>query len=187
MKKEVKAMGGIFPMPVLMISTFNPDGSVDVMNAAWGTMVSVDKVALNLSESHRTVANIKERGGFVVSIADAPHVVEADFFGVVSGKKDPEKFSKSGMTYTKSELVDAPIVNEFPVAMECEFVEYQDGENGLGVIGKVLRVLADEEKIRGENVDIDLLDAIAFDPYTSGYYKVGSRVGTAFSDGNKLR
>ena len=174
-------------MPVLLIATFNEDGTVNVMNAAWGTMVSRDIVALNLTETHTTVQNIKARKGFVVHIADAKHVTEADWFGVVHGNKEPEKFAKSGMTYEKSALVDAPVINELPVAMECEFMEYQDGDTGLGVIGKVLRTSVEEANIKDGKVDVDSLEAIAFDPYTHGYYKVGDRVGDAFKDGLKLK
>ena len=187
MKKQIKTTEAIFPMPVLLISTFNEDGSVDVMNAAWGTMLDRDMVALNLTETHKTVQNIKARKGFVIHIADAKHVVEADYFGVVSGSKEPEKFRKSGLTYTKSDLVDAPIVNEFPIAMECEFVEYQNDDTGLGVIGKVMRTSVEESVMKDGKVDIDALEAIAFDPYTLGYYKVGGRVGDAFKDGSKLK
>lgn len=187
MKTQIKTTEAIFPMPVLLISTFNEDGSVDVMNAAWGTMLDRDKVALNLTETHKTVENIKARKGFVVHIADAKHVVEADYFGVVSGSREPEKFAKSGMTYTKSELVDAPIINELPIAMECEFIEYQSDDTGLGVIGKVVRTSVEEANIKDGKVDIDSLEAISFDPYTHGYYKVGGRVGEAFKDGLKLK
>ncbi len=187
MKQPIKTTEAIFPMPVLLISTFNEDGSVDVMNAAWGTMLDRDKVALNLTETHKTVQNIKARGGFVVHIADAKHVVEADWFGVVSAKKEPEKFAKSGMTWEKSDLVDAPVINELPIAMECSFVEYQSDDTGLGVIGKVLRTSVEEACLRDGKVDIDSLEAIAFDPYTHGYYKVGCRVGDAFADGLKLK
>lgn len=187
MKKQIKTTEAIFPMPVLLISTFNEDGSVDVMNAAWGTMLERDMVALNLTETHKTVENIKARKGFVIHIADAKHVVEADYFGVVSGNKEPEKFAKSGMTYTKSELVDAPIINELPIAIECEFVEYQSDDTGLGVIGKVVRTSVEEEILKDDKIDIDALDAIAFDPYTHGYYRVGGRVGEAFKDGLKLK
>lgn len=186
MKKQIKTTEAIFPMPVLLISTFNEDGSVDVMNAAWGTMLDRDMVALNLTETHRTVENIKARKGFVIHIADAKHVVEADFFGVVSGHKDPEKFKKSGLSFTKSELVDAPIINELPIAMECEFVEYQNDDTGLGVIGKVVRTSVEEANLIDGKVDIDSLEAITFDPYTHGYYKVVGRVGEAFRDGLKL-
>ncbi len=187
MKKQIKAKGAIFPMPVLLISTFNEDGTVDVMNAAWGTMVDRELVALNLSETHRTVENIKARGGFVIHFADVRHVVEADWFGVVSGRNEPEKFARSGMTYEKSALVDAPIINELPLAMECEFVEFQSDATGLGVIGRVLRTSVEESAVKDGAVDIDALEAIAFDPYTHGYYKVGGRVGEAFRDGLKLK
>ena len=186
MKKEIKTTEAIFPMPVLLISTYNEDGSVDVMNAAWGTMLERDRVALNLTETHKTVKNIKERKGFVVHIADAKHVVEADFFGIASGNTMKDKFEKSGLTATKSDLVDAPVINELPIAMECEFIEYQSDETGIGVIGKVLRTSVEEANLSGNKVDIDSLEAIAFDPYTHGYYKVSGRVGEAFSDGKKL-
>ena len=187
MRKNIKTTEAIFPMPVLMIATYNEDGSVDVMNAAWGTMLERDHVILNLTETHKTVKNIKEREAFTVSIADANHVVEADYFGVVSGNNTPNKFEKSGLTATKSEVVDAPIVNEFPICMECEFVEYQDNEFGCGVVGKVVNVTADEKVMTNDQVDITKVNAIAFDPYTHGYYKVTERVGEAFKDGLKLK
>lgn len=187
MKKQIKTTEAIFPMPVLLISTFNEDGSVDVMNAAWGTMLERDMVALNLTETHKTVQNIKDRKGFVIHIADAKHVVEADYFGVVSANKEKDKFKKSGLTYEKSDLVDAPVISEFPIAMECEFIEYQSDETGLGVIGKVLRTSVEEDKMKDGKVDIDALEAISFDPYTHGYYKVSGRVGDAFKDGLKLK
>lgn len=187
MKKQIKTTEAIFPMPVLLISTFNDDGTVDVMNAAWGTMLDRDMVALNLTETHTTVKNIKARKGFVVHIADVKHVAEADWFGVVHGANEPDKFKKSGMSYVKSDLVDAPVINELPIAMECEFVEYQSDATGLGVIGKVLRTSVEEKNIKNGKVDVDSIEAIAFDPYTHGYYKVGGRVGDAFKDGLELK
>lgn len=186
MKKQISTTEAIFPMPVLLIATYNEDGTVDVMNAAWGTMLSRDMVALNLTESHKTVENIKARKGFVIHIADEKHVVEADHFGIVSGRNDKEKFAKSGMTFTKAANVDAPVINELPIAVECEFVEYQGGSRGIGVIGKVAAVYAEEELLKDGKPDIDALGAIAFDPYTHGYYKVSGRVGEAFKDGTKL-
>lgn len=187
MRKSIKTTEAIFPMPVLMIASYNEDDSIDVMNAAWGMMLSRDMVVLNLSESHKTVKNIKKRKAFTLSIADSKHVKEADYFGVVSGNNDPDKFAKSGMTATKSENVDAPIINEFPICLECEFIEYQDDEYGCGVVGKIVNVTADESVMKGDNVDIDLLSAIAFDPYTHGYYEVTKRVGEAFKDGLVLK
>ena len=108
-------------MPVLMVATYNEDGSVNVMNAAWGTMQERDTVALNLTESHKTVKNIKARGAFTVSIADAAHVVEADYFGVESGNKVTDKFARSGLTASKAQNVDAPVINECPLCLECKF------------------------------------------------------------------
>ena len=187
MRKNIKTTEAIFPMPVLMIATYNEDGTVNVMNAAWGTMLERDQVILNLTETHKTVKNIKQRKAFTVSIADANHVVEADYFGVVSGNIVQNKLENSGLTFTKSENVDAPIINEFPICMECEFIEYQNGQYGCGVIAKVVNVTADESIMKGDNIDISLVNAIAFDPYTHGYYKIGERVGNAFNDGLKLK
>lgn len=174
-------------MPVLMVATYNEDGSVNVMNAAWGTMQQRDTVALNLTETHKTVKNIKARGAFTVSIADAAHVAEADYFGVVSGNNVTNKFERSGLTASKSEVVDAPIINEFPLCLECEFIEYQSNEYGCGVIGKVVKVTADESVMEGDHLNLSLVNAIAFDPYTHGYYRVTERVGEAFQDGLKLK
>ncbi len=186
MRKNIKKTDGIFPMPVLMVATYNEDGSVNVMNAAWGMMLKRNVITLNLSETHKTVKNIKARGAFTVSIADEAHLVEADYFGVVSGNNTPDKFLKSGMTATKSEYVDAPVINEFPICMECEFIEYQDGEYGCGVVGKVVNTTADESVLNGDQVEIAKVSAIAFDPYTHGYYKVAERVGEAYQDGLSL-
>ena len=187
MRKSIKTTEGIFPMPVLMVSTYNEDGSIDVMNAAWGMMMDRNIVALNLTETHKTVKNIKERKAFTISIADSKHVAEADYLGIVSGNNTPNKFENTKLTAIKSENVDAPIINEFPICMECEFIEYQDDEYGAGVIGKVVNVSVDENVVDGEKVDIEKVNAISFDPYTHGYYKVGERVGDAFKDGMKLK
>ncbi len=183
MRKNIKTTEAIFPMPVLMIATYNEDGSVNVMNAAWGTMLERDQVILNLTETHKTVQNIKKRKAFTFSIAESNHFVEADYIGVVTGKNTPHKFENSGLTATKSANVDAPIINEFPICLECEFIEY--GE--CGVIGKVVNTTADESVLNGDAVDISKVSAIAFDPYTHGYYKVTERVGEAFKDGLKLK
>ena len=174
-------------MPVLMVATYNEDGSVNVMNAAWGTMQERGNVVLNLAETHKTVKNIKARGAFTVSIADAAHVVEADYFGVESGNRVLKKFENSGLTASRSEILDAPVINEFPLCLECEFIEYQNGKYGCGVIGKVVNVTADESVIVDGKIDMSLVNAIAFDPYTHGYYKVTERVGEAFKDGLQLK
>ena len=187
MRIKLNITEGIFPMPVLMVATYNEDGSVNVMNAAWGTMQERNIVALNLTETHKTVKNIKARGAFTVSIADAAHVAEADYFGVESGNRAADKLAQSGLTASRAETVDAPVINEFPICLECEFMEYQDGKYGCGVIGKVVNVTADESVMENGKINMSLVNAIAFDPYTHGYYKVTERVGEAFRDGLKLK
>ena len=157
MRVKVNNSDGIFPMPVLMIATYNEDGSVNVMNAAWGSMQARGHVVLKLTETHKTVENIKARGAFTVSIADAAHMVEADYFGIESGNDVPDKFERSGMTASKAEHVDAPIINEFPLCLECEFIEYQGGEYGCGVIGKVVNVTADESVLVNGQLDMSLV------------------------------
>lgn len=160
MRKTLDLTEGIFPMPVLMVATYNEDGSVNVMNAAWGTMQERGNVALNLTETHKTVKNIKERKSFTVSIADAAHIVEADYFGVVSGNNDNKKFEKSGLIASKSDVVDAPVINEFPICMECEFIEFQGEGYGCGVIGKVVRITADDSVMNGDKTDMSLVNAL---------------------------
>ncbi len=174
-------------MPVLMVATYNEDGSVNVMNAAWGTMQERGNVALNLTQTHKTVKNIMANGAFTVSIADAAHVVEADYFGVVSGNNVSNKFENSGLTASRAETVNAPVINEFPLCLECEFIEYQSEGYGCGVIGKVVNVTADESVMVDGKIDMSLVNAVAFDPYTHGYYKVTERVGEAFKDGLQLK
>lgn len=187
MKKTLKQPQSNFPMPVLMVATYNDDGSVDVMNAAWGTMQDFGIIALQLDEKRKTVKNIKARKGFTISLADAKHCKEADYFGLVSGNNTPDKFERSGLTATPSELVDAPIINEFPVVFECEFIEYQDDEYGMGVIGRIVRTAVEEEMFDGDKLDVSKLQAIAFDPFTNGYYLVSERVGEAFKEGLALK
>jgi flavin reductase (DIM6/NTAB) family NADH-FMN oxidoreductase RutF len=188
MRKDLGIKQAIFPMPVLMIATYNEDGSVDCMNAAWGMMGSMNTVALNLTESHKTVKNIKQRKAFTVSIADSAHVAESDYLGIVSGNNVKDKFERSGLTAIKSNFVDAPIIEDYPITMECEFIEYQDEEHGCGVIGKIVNVSADESVLdENGNIIIEKLNAIMYDPFNYGYYKVGEKVGQAFSDGNKLK
>lgn len=184
MKKSIRTTEAIFPMPVLMVATYNDDETIDVMTAAWGTMLERNQVILNLTESHKTVKNIRKRKAFTVSIANAKNVVEADYLGMVSGNNTSDKFEKSGLTAIKSEHVDAPVINEFPICIECELL---DGESDWGIVGKVVGTLVDEEVMKNDQVDIQLVEAIAFDPYTHGYYKVTERVGNAFQDGLQLK
>lgn len=188
MRKNLGIKPAIFPMPVLMIATYNEDNSVDVMNAAWGMMVDNNVIALNLAETHKTVKNIKARGAFTVSIADVTHLKEADYFGIVSSNKVKEKFLRTNLIASKSERVDAPIIEEFPITMECKFLEYQDNAYGCGVIGEIVNVSALEEVIDENNkVNPTKINALIYEPFNHGYYSVGKKVGNAFKDGQDLK
>ena len=144
MKKDLGVQPAIYPMPVLMIATYNDDDSVDVMNMAWGGICARDMVALNISRGHKTTKNIEQRGAFTLSIADVAHLDESDYFGIASGNKVADKFERTGMTATKSSRVDAPVVDQYPITLECSVVEMQEQPYGLRVLGKIENVLADE-------------------------------------------
>ena len=184
MRKNLKTVPAIFPMPVLMIATYNEDGSVDVMNAAWGMAYDYSQIKLNISEEHKTTQNIRRTGCFTVSLADTAHIVESDYLGIASGNDVKDKFEKTGMKAIKSEHVNAPIIEDYPVCMECKAVEI-DGE--YGVLGEIVNLSIDEEYLdENGNPDISKMNTIAYDPFSHGYYEVTKKVGQAFSDGKKL-
>lgn len=175
----------MFPMPVLMIATYNEDNTVNVMNMAWGGICAKNMVALNIDEGHKTAQNIKERLAFTLSIADTQHVKEADFFGIVSGNKMADKFERSGLHAVKSNKVDAPVIEEFPLTLECRVVDIQACD-GFRVVGEIINTLADE-KVIGENGKVDplRLNALVFDTFQGGYYAIGQKIGQAWSSGTK--
>lgn len=161
MKKELGVHPYLFPMPVLMIATYGENGKVDVMNMAWGGICGENMVSLNIEEEHKTTENIKKRGAFTLSIADIPHLEAADFFGIASGNKMDDKFERSGLTEVKSEKVDAPIVQEFPLTLECKVVEDKMEVYGHHVIGEIVGVLA-EESVLDEKGKVDPTKLNAF-------------------------
>ena len=186
MKKNLGAEGELFPQSVFIVASYGEDGTPNAMNVAWAGECTRKEVCINIGD-HKTTENIVARGAFTVAPADAAHVVEADYFGIETGNRVTDKLGRAGLTASKAETVDAPVVNEFPVCLECEFIEYQADEYGLGVIGRVKNVTADERVMADGKIDISKINAIAFDPYTHGYYKVTERVGEAFKDGLKLK
>lgn len=187
MKKDLGINPYLFPMPVLMIATYGEDGKVDVMNMAWGGICAENMVALNIDENHKTAKNLKAKGAFTLSIADIDHIEAADFFGIASGNSMPDKFERSGLHAVKSDKVDAPIVEEFPVTLECRVAELQQGKHGFRVLGEIVNVLADE-KVLDESGKVDplKLNAFVFDQFQHGYYKIGEKVGQAWSSGKSL-
>ena len=187
MKKDLGVKDYAFPMPVLMIATYCDDGTVDVMNMAWGGICAENMVSLNIGEEHKTSENIKKRGAFTLSIADIPHIEAADFFGIASGNKMPDKFARTGFTAVKSEKVDAPIVEEFPLTLECRVVEAKQEVYGFHVIGEIVGVLAEDSVLDEKGkVDPTKLNAFVFDQFQSGYYAIGEKVGQAWHTGAGL-
>ena len=187
MKKSLGVKPYLFPMPGLMIATYGEDGTVDVMNMAWGGICASNLVALNIDEDHKTAENIKKRGAFTLSIADVDHLAEADFFGIATANKMPDKFARSGLHAVKSEYVDAPVVEEFPITLECKVAQLQNADGNFRVVGEIVNVLA-EEKVLDEQgkVDPTKLGAFVFDQFQSGYYAIGEKVGQAWHSGAKL-
>ncbi len=187
MKKDLGVKPYLFPMPVLMIATYGEDGEVDVMNMAWGGICAENMVALNIDEDHKTSENIKKRGAFTLSVADVPHIEAADFFGIATGNKMKDKFERSGLHARKSSRVDAPIVEEFPLTLECKVAECQHTAYGFRVLGEIVNVLADEQVLdeKGRVVP-SKLNAFVFDQFQSGYYAVGEKVGQAWNSGKGL-
>lgn len=184
MRKDLKIVPAVFPMPVLMIATYNEDGSVDVMNAAWGMAYDFKQIKLNISEEHKTTKNIRRTGCFTVSLATTETLVESDYFGIASGNDVKDKFEKTGMKAVKSEHVNAPIIEDYPVCMECKAVEV-DGE--YGVLGEIVNLSIDEKYLdENGNPNLEKMNTIAYDPFSHGYYEVTKKVGQAFSDGKKL-
>ena len=182
MKKDLGTKPFIMPMPVLIIGTYNEDGSADAMNAAWGTLCSMNTVALYLSAGHKTVVNIRAREAFTVAIADEANMIPADYVGLVSAHTESKKIEKSGFTVTKSNRVNAPVIEELPLTLECE-LDYIDEKSGC-VYGKILNVVADEKVLdESGNVDLNRLNPISYDPASRSYFTMGKKVGKAFGAG----
>ena len=186
MRKNFGSKTYLYPQPVIIIASYDENGNVDAMNAAWGGISDYDKISICLSEEHKTVSNILYSKAFTVSVATAKYVKECDYFGVVSANNNPNKFKKSGMHASKSEFVNAPIIDELPLTLECQLVEF-NRETGI-MTGKIVNVSADES-ILGENGKIDpqKLEPITFDAVNNAYLKIGEKVGNAFRDGLSLR
>ena len=187
MRKNLGKVPAVYPMPMLMVAAYDEAGTVNVMNAAWGMICDMDKIALFIDEEHRTTKNIRAVGAFTVSIADRAHMDAADFFGIASGNDMADKFARTGYHAAKSGYVNAPVIEEFPVAMECELAEIVETENLHAVVGRIVNVSADE-RVLDENGKIapEKLDALIFDQFRAGYYVSGEKVGEAWNAGRKL-
>ena len=187
MKKDFGVKPYLFPMPAYMIGTYNEDDTVDVMMMAWGGICATDMVALNLEEEHKTVANIRARGAFTLAIPGADTLEASDFLGIASANKMADKFARTGLHAVRSGRVDAPVIEEYPVTLECVVEKLEEEPYGLRVLGRIVNVLVDERVLDEKGrIDAGKLDAFLFDQMRSGYYAVGEKIGQAWHSGAGL-
>lgn len=173
-----------YPQPVWIIATYDENGTPDAMNAAWGGISEENEVSVCLSTEHKTCLNFEKTGAFTVSMADADHVAGCDYVGIASGNDTPDKFEKAGFTATKSSLVNAPIINELAVCMECRVIEYN--KDTCILRGEILNVSVDEKAMTDGKVDIMKVKPICFDPFNNTYNIMGEVVGTAWGSGTEI-
>lgn len=186
MRKNFGVKPWCYPQPVFILAAYDKDGVPNAMNVAWGGIHYDDQIAMCISDNHKTTENILASKAFTVSMADKKHLVACDYVGVVSGNKVADKFKRAGFTATKSEFVNAPVINELPMTLECELISY-DPET-CALIGRILNVSADESVLDEKGkIDPSKLQAITFDPVHNTYLELGSKVGKAFGDGLALR
>ena len=185
MRKNFGAKAILYPMPVLIIGTYDENGKPNAMNAAWGGISEEKEISICVDDGHKTAKNVAARGAFNVSIADAENVVACDYVGIVSGNSESDKIEKAGWHVNKSEFVDAPLFDELPMALECKLISYD--EETCRLVGEIINICADE-RILDDNGKIDLskFSPITYDPVHHTYRKLGDVVGKAFSDGLKL-
>ena len=185
MRKNFGAKPVCYPQPVFIIATYDENGLPNAMNAAWGGISEEKEISICVSNDHKTAKNLMARGAFTVSMADAAHVVECDYVGVVSGNKVPDKLERCGFHADKSEFVDAPVIRELPMALECKVISY-DPET-CRLVGEIVNVSAEESILTNGKIDPQKLRPITFDPVNNAYLVLGEVVGKAFSDGLKLK
>ena len=186
MRKNLKAKAYIYPLPVLIVGTYDENGVPNAMNAAWGTVCDTAQVAIVLSASHKTVKNLLKTKAFTVAVADANNVLPADYVGVVSANDVPDKLTKTGWHIQKSQFVNAPIIEDLPLVLECKLVSY-DTDTEI-CIGEVVNVSVDES-VLDENgqIDVKKVNPLCYASGVRAYYTLGEKVGKAFSDGLKLK
>ena len=175
-----------YPQPVFIVAAYGADGTPNAMNAAWGGISEEAQLSMCISEGHKTTANILARKAFTVSMATAEQVVACDYVGIESGNQVANKLEKAGWHTVRSEFVDAPLIQELPMAVECRLVSY-DPET-CRMVGEIVNVSADESVLGADGkIEPEKLQPIVFDPIHSAYRKLGEKVGNAFRDGAQLK
>ena len=185
MKKNFGAKNWMFPMPVLMIGTYNGDGTPNMMNAAWGGITLEDQITICIDTSHKTWANIAARKAFTVAFGTADAVASCDYLGIVSGNDVADKVAKSGLTAVKSEFVDAPVMAELPLVLECELLSMNT--DNCDVVGRIVNCAVEESALTDGMPDAAKMKPICFDTCQHVYRLMGEVVATAFSVGKSLK
>ena len=178
----------VLPQPVLIIGTYNRDGTSNAMNAAWSGQWDSKEIMISMG-SHATTENLNRCGEFTVAFATKDTMVASDFVGIVSAKNDPEKMQKTGWTAIKSEHVNAPIFTDFPMTLECRILsKINESEDGYNIVAEIVNILVDENYLAKDgNPDVEKMQLITYEPVHHGYLVMGERVGNAFADGKKLK
>ena len=183
-RKDFGAKPFSYPQPVWIIGTYDENGKPNAMNAAWGGISEMKEISVCLSVDHKTCKNFEKTGAFTISMADADHVAACDFVGMASGNNDEDKFSKAGFTATKSPNVNAPIINELSVCMECKVKSFD--HDSCILKGEIVNVSVDESVLTDGKVDVSKVKPITFDPFNNAYQLVGEKVGDAWGSGKAL-
>lgn len=186
MRKNFGAKAITYPMPVFIIAAYDKDGIPNAMNAAWGGISEEKEISICVSAGHKTMKNILISRAFTVSPANVDYLVACDYVGIVSGNDVPDKFAKAGFHATKSEFVNAPLINELPVSVECNLISYD--EESCRLVGEIVNVSTDEKVLNSDGkIDPTKLRPIVFDPMNHAYLVAEEKVGNAFKDGEKLK
>lgn len=174
-----------YPQPVWIIAAYDENGVPNAMNAAWGGIAGQNEIMIRLSSWHKTVANIRKKGFFTVSMGDAAHVAGCDYLGMATGNEVSDKLERAGFTVTKSELIDAPIINELAVCVECKLTRYE--EQDCCLFAQIVNVSVDEAALTDGKVDVSKVRPITYDPFNKEYYVIGEKVGDAWSSGTQIQ
>lgn len=185
MRTNFKPNAYIYPLPVLVIGTYDKNNTPNAMTAAWGCVCDTNKISIVIDKSHKTMDNILLNKHFTVSITDMNNMVFADYVGIVSGNKNANKIENTNWTIKKSEIINAPIFDEFPLVLECELEQIIDDLEM--VIAKVVNVSVKEDILTNGKIDLNKFKPICYDTGSHGYYNLGYRVGNAFIEGKKVK
>ena len=182
--KQSFEKGFFAPLPVLIIGTYDADGKPDAMNAAWGGQVGMSQISVSLSSSHKTTENIKLTKEFTVAYATSEYIAACDYVGIVSGNKVADKLEKCGLTVTRSDKVNAPVIDQLPVTIECRVLDIQEEFNETRVVAEVVGLKADENVLTDGKVDYSKVGLVTYDTVSKCYR--GESVAAARSVGKKF-